>query len=90
MQLINQNGSVTYSSSTFHPSYNYFNRLQTAYCWQAEEVKVFGKLHKLRRQTAWYGTIDYRYSGQIKTAQPWLPILLKIKAQVEELTNDSY
>ena len=53
-------------------------------------MKVFGKWRKPRRQTALYGTKDYRYSGQIKLAQPWLPVLLEIKAQVEELTKDSY
>lgn len=90
MQLINRNGCVTYFSKIFHPSHNYFNRLQTTCCWQAEEVKVFGKWHKLRRQTAWYGTADYRYSGQLKTAQPWLPVLLEIRAQVEELTQEYY
>jgi hypothetical protein len=26
----------------------------------------------------------------MKTAQPWLPILLEIKTQVEELTKDTY
>ena len=46
--------------------------------------------HKIRRQSAWYDTADYRYSGQLKTAQPMLPVLLEIKTQVEELTKDFY
>lgn len=90
MQLTNRNGSVIYFPGIFHLSQDYFNHLETACCWQAEEVNVFGKWHKLRRQSAWYGTADYRYSGQIKTAQPWLPVLLEIKTQVEALTKDSY
>jgi alkylated DNA repair dioxygenase AlkB len=90
LQLTNRNGSVTYFSGIFDPSQDYFNHLKTCCCWQAEEVKVFGKWHKLQRQSAWYGTADYCYSGQVKTAQPWLPVLLKIKTQVEELTKDSY
>jgi alkylated DNA repair dioxygenase AlkB len=89
LQLIDRNGSVIYFPGIFAPSQDYFNRLKTACCWQTEEVKVFGKWHKLRRQSAWYGTADYRYSGQLKTAQPWLPVLLEIKMQVEELTKDS-
>jgi alkylated DNA repair dioxygenase AlkB len=90
LQLTDKNGSVIYFPKIFHPSQDYFNRIETACSWQTEEVKVFGKWHKLRRQSAWYGTADYRYSGQIKTAQPWLPVLLEIKTQVEELTKDSY
>lgn len=90
MQLTNRNGSVIYLTGIFDPSQDYFNLLKTACCWQTEEVKVFGKWHKLRRQSVWYGTADYRYSGQLKTAQPWLPVLLEIKTQVEELTKDFY
>ncbi len=90
MQLTNRNGNVTYFPGIFHPSQDYFNHLKTACDWQAEEVKVFGKWHTLRRQSAWYGTSDYRYAGQIKMAQSWLPVLLEIKVQVEELTKDSY
>jgi alkylated DNA repair dioxygenase AlkB len=90
LQLTNRNGSVIYFPGIFHPSQDYFDRLKTACCWQAEEVKVYGKRHKLRRQSAWYGTADYRYAGQIKTAQPWLPVLLEIKTQVEELMQDTY
>lgn len=90
LQLTNRNGSVIYFSEIFDLSLDYFNRLKTACCWQTEEVKVFGKWHKLRRQTAWYGTADYRYSGQLKTAQPMLPVLLEIKTRVEELTKDFY
>jgi alkylated DNA repair dioxygenase AlkB len=90
MQLIDRNGSVLYFPGIFHPSQHYFHQLKTACGWQAEAVKLFGKWYQLRRQTAWYGTQDYRYSGQVKTAQPWLPVLLEIKAQVEELTTDTY
>ena len=90
LQLTDRNGSVIYFPSFFHPSQDYFNQLKTACAWQAEVVKVFGKWHTLLRQTAWYGTVDYRYSGQTKTAQPWLPVLLEIKTQVEALTQDAY
>jgi alkylated DNA repair dioxygenase AlkB len=90
LQLTDRDGSVIYFSGIFNSSQNYFNHLKTNCNWQAEEVKVFGKWHTLRRQSAWYGTADYRYAGQIKTAQPWLPVLLEIKTQVEALTKDSY
>jgi alkylated DNA repair dioxygenase AlkB len=90
LQLIEKNGSIIYLPGVFHSSQDYFNGLKLACCWQEEELKVYGKWHKLRRQSAWYGTADYRYSGQIKTAQPWLPVLLEIKTKVEELTKDTY
>lgn len=90
MQITNRNVNVIYFPRVFDQSQDYFNQLKSTCCWQSEEVQVYGKWHKLRRQSAWYGTADYRYSGQIKTAQPWLPALLDIKTQVEELTKNSY
>jgi alkylated DNA repair dioxygenase AlkB len=90
LQLINRNGRVIYFPGIFDSSQDHFHHLKTACSWKAETVKVFGKWHTLSRQSAWYGTADYRYAGQIKTAQPWLPVLLEIKTQVEELTKDSY
>lgn len=90
LQLTHRNGSVIYFPRIFNLSQHYFDRLNTDCCWQTETVRVYGKWHQLRRQTAWYGTADYRYSGQIKIAQPWLPVLLEIKTQVEALTQDTY
>lgn len=90
LQLTERNGSAIYYPDVFNLSEDYFNQLRNTCCWQSEEVKVYGKWHKVRRQSAWYGTANYRYAGQVKAAQPWLPILLEIKAQVEELTKDSY
>jgi alkylated DNA repair dioxygenase AlkB len=90
MQLTDRNGRVIYFPGIFEPSQKYFNRLEAACNWQIETVQVYGKWHQLRRQTAWYGTADYRYAGQVKMAQPWLPVLLDIKKRVEELTQDTY
>jgi alkylated DNA repair dioxygenase AlkB len=90
LQLTGRNGNVIYAPGIFDPSQDYFDRLKTECSWQTKEVKVFGKWDIPRRQSAWYGTADYRYSGQIKAAQPWLPVLLEIRTQVEELTKESY
>jgi alkylated DNA repair dioxygenase AlkB len=90
LPLIDRNGYAIYVPDVFHATQDYFNQLRNACCWQTEHVKVFGQWHILRRQTAWYGTADYRYSGQTKAAQPWLPVLLEIRANVEAMTNASY
>lgn len=88
--LINRDGSVTYFPNTFPSHHHYFDCLRTSCDWQPEQVKVFGKWHTLTRKTAWYGTVNYRYSGQIKIAQPWLPVLDEIRAIVQNLTGDTY
>jgi alkylated DNA repair dioxygenase AlkB len=91
LTLINsRDGEVFYLPQVFHPSQNYFSKLLAKVNWQAEQVQVYGRWHCLRRQTAWYGTANYRYSGQIKLAQAWLPEILEIKTKVQELTKDFY
>jgi alkylated DNA repair dioxygenase AlkB len=88
--LINRDGTVTYFPGIFSPHQQYFERLSTSCSWQPEQVKVYGRWHVLSRKTAWYGSVDYRYSGQIKVAQPWLAVLDEIRMKVQNLTGDTY
>lgn len=51
---------------------------------------MFGKETLLPRLTAWYGDKAYSYSGLKNEPQPWLPVLLQLKEQVEQATNYGY
>jgi alkylated DNA repair dioxygenase AlkB len=88
--LIDRNGTVDYFPQVFSSCQNYYQQLWLDCQWESERVQVFGKWHQLQRQTAWYGTAHYRYSGQTKLAQPWLPVLLELKAKVQALTGETY
>jgi alkylated DNA repair dioxygenase AlkB len=90
VRLIDKNGFVEYHPSVFDPTLDYFSQLKTQCLWQAETVKVYGKWHVLKRETAWYGTASYQYAGQVKPAQPWISVLLEIREQVQSLTQDQY
>ena len=42
------------------------------------------------RLTAWYGDKSYTYSGLENKPQPWLPLLLQLKEQVQNATGHTY
>ncbi|WP_169392677.1 MULTISPECIES: alpha-ketoglutarate-dependent dioxygenase AlkB [Psychrobacter] len=53
--------------------------------WQSDVVTMFGKTHITRRQVVWMGddNIGYRYSGHLRTAIAWQPLVFEIKRQIE-------
>lgn len=60
--------------------------------WRQEEIKMFGKLLKTPRLTAWYGDSDaiYSYSGLHLKPLAWTPALLHIRAALAQYSNTSY
>jgi alkylated DNA repair dioxygenase AlkB len=89
-QIVQKDGCVRYFSGVFDPSLECFEKILSSVTWNAEVVRVFGTWRTLRRSTAWYGSSNYGYSGQVKREQPWLPILFEIKSAVEELSKQTY
>ena len=60
--------------------------------WRQERIKLYGKVHKLPRLTAWYGEpgARYSYSGICSVAMPWTKSLLAIKHRIEQSTAGTY
>lgn len=58
--------------------------------WRQESVQLFGKQVPMPRLTAWYGDKGYSYSGLYNKPQPWLPVLLALKEQVEQASKQPY
>lgn len=56
---------------------------------QPDTIQIFGKTITTQRLYAWHGdqAFDYAYSGKSRFAVPWTPILLKIKAAVEQVAK---
>lgn len=67
----------------------YFEQLASTIAWEHDVVKIFGKTHITKRKVAWYAQepLTYKYSGMVKTAHIFTPILLEIKNLVEQTTN---
>jgi alkylated DNA repair dioxygenase AlkB len=92
--LLPADGCVEYLPGFLSPqsSENYFRAFEQSIAWQADQVKIYGKVHTLKRKIAWYGDAEYayRYSQSTKTARPWTEELLKLKTQLEAFTGESF
>ena len=59
--------------------------LTAGVAWRQEPIRLFGKQVMQPRLTAWYGdpAATYRYSGLQLEPLPWLPVLQRLREQVE-------
>lgn len=69
-----------------------FSELKNTIPWQQDEIRVFGKIHQQPRLTALYGNKDksYSYSNITMAPNPWIPILEKIKLEVEKICKTEF
>jgi alkylated DNA repair dioxygenase AlkB len=67
----------------------WFERLLAGTPWTAEVVTMLGKQHVLRRQTAQFGR-DYDYNPTAQAAREWTPLMLDVKALVEQATHTTF
>lgn len=60
--------------------------------WREEKVVVWGKSHLQPRLIAWFGDVNstYSYSGIRLSPQPWTPILLGVRNNVETLVGSRF
>lgn len=70
----------------------YFDRLMQEIEWQRDEVIIHGKTIHARRMISWHADapFSYGYSNTQRTARPWTPELLALKAWVEQHSSESY
>jgi alkylated DNA repair dioxygenase AlkB len=60
--------------------------------WRPETLLIFGRPRKVPRLVAWHGDPEarYTYSGVLHEPAPWTPVLIRIRARVEELTRHGF
>lgn len=70
----------------------YFNALLHQIAWQADQALIFGRQITTKRKVAWYGdqAFSYTYSNSSKTALPWTPELLQLKAWVQCVCGEQF
>lgn len=88
--LINDQGELIYHAGAMKISSELFDLLKLKLKFRQNDIFLFGKTHKIPRQEAWVGDINYRYSGHTIEAQPWIPELLNLKQQVEAWCGQSF
>lgn len=92
--LCDIDGRVDYYSAFFtkDESLEYFGFLEKGLNWQHEEFRMFGKLIKMRRKSAWYANNEeaYTYAGLKRIANPWTQELKRIKDKINNAFGMSF
>ena len=92
--VLPRDGSVRYFGRVFDQAAAdaLLNELRESTPWSRDEVIMFGRRIITAREVSWHGDepFTYTYSGITKQAQPWTPVLRKIKTAVETLSGASF
>lgn len=69
-----------------------FERLKIEIPWQQDNITVFGKTHPQPRLTALFGNEGkpYSYSNIVMQPHHWNPLLLLIKNEIEEVSDEKF
>ena len=69
-----------------------FTILLSELAWEQPSITLFGKQTPIPRMQCWMGdaTARYRYSGRLFTPSAWHPIVLRIKALVENSIGETF
>ena len=87
-------GTVLYYGQIFQAqrANRYFEALLDSIAWKHDQLIIYGKHMITKRKVAWYGdhAFAYTYSNSTKYALPWTPVLLELKAIVEQHIGESF
>lgn len=74
---------------TLEESRDFYENLISKTEWKQDEIKMYGKLLKVPRLSAWYADPgkNYSYSKILLSPKPWFSELLEIKARIETETG---
>lgn len=94
VNLLPQDGSVNYYGPLMLPEVadEYLVDLLGSIEWKNDQAIIMGKHIVTKRKVVWYGdeAFKYTYSKISRRALPWTATLLKLKAMVEQATNESF
>ena len=92
--LLEKDGRAEYFNHFYDPdqSDHLYKSLMNSLHWEADQIRMFGKLVRTARKVAWVGDPEctYTYSGVQKKPQAWTDELLQMKHQLEEFTGHPY
>lgn len=92
--LLSRHGELNYLDGllSLEESSSLFEDLLSNTPWKSDELFLFGKKYITKRKVALYGNegLQYKYSKISKIALAWTPSLLKLKNQVEQITETRF
>lgn len=88
------NGQYIFVSQFFtkQEADHFLEQFSKTIIWKQEEMRLYGKIVKFPRLTAWYGDNDkyYSFSGITLQPHPWTKELLEIKNKIEPISNEKF
>lgn len=92
MNLLNKDGVLLNHGLVIDSNAYYLNNLLKNIPWEHDELIMFGKMVRTKRQMALFGdqNISYKYSGVQKECLQWTEDLLKLKDIIEQTTEEKY
>ncbi|WNM20293.1 alpha-ketoglutarate-dependent dioxygenase AlkB family protein [Flavobacterium capsici] len=88
------NASIEYYADFFEKSKanELFEKLKAEIPWQHEDITVFGKTYPQPRLTSLFGNEGkpYSYSNIIMQPNPWNPLLMFIKNEIETVCQENF
>jgi len=92
--LLHRDGIVHYYGTimTLNDANECFETLFNDISWQHDQAIIYGKNITTARKIAWVGDqpFDYTYSNTTKRAQPWTPLLLRLKMLAEQECGETF
>ncbi len=84
--------TLNHQMFTSAASDRFFAELFSQTGWSQGEIKLYGKLYREPRLTAWHGDEgkSYSYSGITLHPRPWTPLLAEIKDRVDEAAQTTF
>jgi alkylated DNA repair dioxygenase AlkB len=94
LAIVTRDGHVEYFNHFYgaDEAEHLYKSLLNSLPWEADEIKMFGKLVKTARKVVWVGNPEcaYTYSGVQKAPQAWTNPLLQMKHKLEQFTGYTY
>jgi alkylated DNA repair dioxygenase AlkB len=90
--ILDDDCHVKLVSSFVSDSMAVFKELQEDLSWRQDKITLYGKTHDVPRLQAWYADpgLTYTYSHiQLQPVQ-WHPLLIELKKQIEQYSNESF
>lgn len=83
--LLPQDGILLYRPDFFSPdeARSFFSILKDTIAWERPSLRLYGKDFPIPRFAAWYGDVEYTYSGHLNIPMPWTEELFDIKERLE-------
>lgn len=81
--------SVTHQRGAFAAAYT-LDQLRAELPLRQRAAIMYGREVAVPRLECWHGTRPYAFGGRVVHPQPWPPLLLRLKFQIEQLTHEAF